>query len=179
MRLCAGDGDVSCGGKGGNMRSLFSPVCRAKNNEEYREVLKKRRFRFGLFILAGLATEAVVLYVHYCTEIGISEYHLGFLLGLGAGMALGGVVGILKIRRRLKDEEKLKEVRLKETDERELELDSMALRGTARILLGVLYVLLILGGIFASDLLLWLSWGLIILYLLSFALFRKYYESKF
>ncbi len=161
------------------MRSLFSPVCRAKNNEEYREVLGKRRFRFFLFILAGLATEAVALYVHFCTEIGISEYHLGFLLGLGAGLVIGGAAGILKIRRRLRDEEKLKELRLRETDERELGLDSMALRGTARILLGVMYVLLVLGGILANDMLLWLSWGLIIIFLLSFALLRKYYESKF
>lgn len=161
------------------MRSLFCPVCRAKNNEEYREVLRKRRFRFCLFILAGLATEAVVLYVHFCTEIGISEYHLGFLLGVGAGMAFGGVVGIVKVRRRLKDEEKLKELRLKETDERELEMDSLALRGTARILLGVMYVLLVLGGILANDTLLQVSWGLIVIYLFSFALLRKYYESKF
>lgn len=160
------------------MRSLFCPMCKAKNNEEYREILKKRRYRFFLFILAGLATEAVVLYVHFCTGIKISDYHLGFLLGLGGGMALGGVVGILKLRRHLKDEGKLKELRLKETDERELELDSLALRGTARILLAALYVLLVVGGILANDLLLWISWGLILLYLLSFALFRKYYESK-
>lgn len=161
------------------MRSLFSPVCRARNNEEYRKVLKERRFRFFLFVLAGLATEAVALYVHFCTEIGISEYHLGFLLGLGAGLVIGGAAGILKIRRRLRDEEKLKELRLRETDERELGLDSLALRGTARILLGVMYVLLVLGGILANDMLLWLSWGLIIIFLLSFALLRKYYESKF
>ena len=161
------------------MRSLFCPVCRAKNNEEYREVLRKRRFRFFLFILAGLVTEAVVLYVHFCTEIAVSDYHLGFLVGLGAGLAFGGLVGILKICRHLKDEEKLKELRLKETDERELEMGSLALRGTARILLGVLYVLLVLGGILANNMLLCLGWGLIIIYLLSFVLLRKYYESKF
>jgi len=160
------------------MRSMFCPMCRAKNNEEYREVLKKRRFRFCLFIMAGLATEAVVLYVHFCTGIEISEYHLGFLLRLGGGLALGSVVGILKNCRHLKDEEKLKELRLKETDERELELDSLALRGTARTLLGVVYVLLVLGGVLANDMLMWLSWGLILIYLLSFVLFRKYYESK-
>lgn len=160
------------------MMSLFCPMCRAKNNEEYRQVLKKRRSRFWLFILAGLATEAVSLFAYFCAGIEISEYRMGFLLGLGAGMALGGLIGILKIRRRMADEEKLKECRLKETDERELEIDSLALRGTARSLLGVLYVLLVLGGVLANDMLLWLSWGLILIYLLSFALLRKYYESK-
>ncbi len=160
------------------MMSLFCPMCRAKNNEEYRQVLKKRRSRFCLFILAGLATEAVSLFAYFCAEIEISDYLLGFLLGVGAGMALGGLIGILKIRRRMADEEKLKECRLKETDERELEVGSLALRGTARILLWVLYVLLVLGGVLANDMLLWLSWGLILIYLLSFALLRKYYESK-
>ena len=160
------------------MISLFCPTCRAKNNEEYRAVLKKRRGGFYLFILLGMATEAISLFVHFCTEIEISDYRLGFLLGLGAGMAFGGLVGILRIRRRLVDEEKLKEFRLKETDERELEVDSLALRGTARILLGVLYVMLVLGGVFGNDMLLWISWGLVAFYLFSYALLEKYYQSK-
>ena len=46
---------------------------------------------------------------------------------------IGGLVGILKICRHLKDEEKLKELRLKETDERELEMGSLALFPFRRI----------------------------------------------
>lgn len=107
------------------MRGLFCPRCRAKNNEEYRAVLKKRRGSFYLFILLGLATEAVCLFVHFCTEIEVSDYRLGFLLGLG-----------------------------------------------------VLYVMLVLGGAFGNDMLLWISWGLIAVYLVSYALLEKYYQSK-
>lgn len=153
-------------------------MCRARNNEEYRAVLKKRQVRLYLFILAGAATAGISLFVHFCTRIGLSEYRLGFLLGMGIGLMLGGLLGLLQIRRKLTDEEKLKESRLKETDERELEVASLALRGTARLMLGVLYVLLVLGGLFADDELLWTCYGLIAVFLFSDVVLRKYYEAK-
>lgn len=160
------------------MRGLFCPMCKARNNEEYRAVLKKRQARLYLFILAGVATAGISLFVHFCTRIELSEYRLGFLLGLGTGLVLGGLVGLLKIRRRLANEEKLKESRLRETDERELEVDSLALRGTARLMLGVLYVLLVLGGLFADDELMWICSGLISVFLFSDVVLRKYYGAK-
>ena len=144
-------------------------MCKARNNEEYRAVLKKRRIKMCLCILAGMATVGISLFVHFCTRIELSDYRLGFLLGLGSGLALGGAVGLWKIRRRLADEEKLKECRLKETDERELEVASLALRGAAR---------LVLGGLFKNDELMWVSWGLIGIFLLSNIVLRKYYETK-
>lgn len=158
--------------------SLFCPMCKAKNNEEYREVLKKRRFRFMLFVLTGMATEAVSLFLYFGTGIEYSEYHLGFMLGLGAGLLVGGLTGILRIQRLLRDEERLKEFRLKETDERELEVYSLAIRGAARLLLAVLYGMIFLGAIFRNEELVWICWGLIMFFLFSYFLFRKYYQSK-
>ncbi|MCM1192865.1 MAG: hypothetical protein NC389_10605 [Acetatifactor muris] len=160
------------------MKSLFCSVCRAKNNEEYRAVLKKRQISFCLFVLVGMATEAIVLFLHLCTQITFPEYRLGYLLGLGVGLALSGVVGLVQIRRRMADEEKLKKWRLKETDERELEVDSMALRTAAKMLLAVMYVVLIAAGMFAWKELLWVCWGLIAFFLLSYAICKKYYEVK-
>ena len=160
------------------MRGLFCPMCKARNNEEYRAVLKKCRIKMCLCILAGMATVGISLFVHFCTRIELSDYRLGFLLGMGSGLALGGAVGLWKIRRRLADEEKLKECRLKETDERELEVASLALRGAARLVLGALYVLLVLGGLFKNDELMWVCWGLIGIFLLSNIVLRKYYETK-
>lgn len=157
---------------------MFCPVCKARNNEEYREVLKKRQFKMYGFISAGFLTEAVSLYAYFCTQIQLSDYRLGFLMGLGFGLAFGGVAALLRIRGRLKDEEKLKEFRLKETDEREIEINGLALRGTARLLLGALYLMLILGGLLGDDKVLNISWVLLAVFLLGNVLLRRHYASK-
>ena len=160
------------------MKGLFCSVCKAKNNEEYRAVLKKRQVALGLFILAGLATEGLILFLYFIARIRIGEYQMGYLLGLGAGLMLGGVVGVVRIHRRMADEEKLKEFRLKETDERELEVDSLALRATAKTLLIALYVILIIAGVFDREELVHVCLGLVAFFLLGYAAFRKYYGTK-
>ncbi|MDE5587543.1 MAG: hypothetical protein K2J60_00165 [Acetatifactor sp.] len=160
------------------MRGLFCPRCKAKNNEEYRAVLKKRKVIFYLFILVGLATDGLVLFLNYCTRIIFLEYLLGYLLGLGVGLIFGGVIGLIQISRRMANEEKLKEFRLKETDERELEVDSLAYRATAKLLLVVLYVLLIVAGVFGREELLYVCFGLVGIFLIGYAAFRKYYGTK-
>lgn len=160
------------------MVNLFCSACRARNNEEYRAVLKKRQARRCLIILAGFATEVVVLVAYFCLQVELSEYRLGFLIGMGAGLAFGGVLALLKTRRLLTNEEKLKEARLKETDEREIEVNNLAIQGTAKILLGVLYVLLILGGVLGDDKIMIIAWGLVAVFLLGDVALRRYYESK-
>ena len=157
---------------------MFISGCRAKNNEEYRAVLKKRQVGLGLFILAGLATEGLVLFLNFCTQIHFGDYQLGYLLGLGAGLILSGVVGVVRIHRRMANEEKLKEFRLKETDERELEVDSLALRATAKTLLVALYITLIVAGVFEREELLYVCFGLVALFLFGYAAYRKYYGTK-
>ena len=164
--------------KEGKMKGLFCPVCKAKNNEEYRAVLKKRQVGLCLFILAGLATEGLVLFLHFYTRIQLGEYRLGYLMGIGAGLILGGVVGVVRVRRRMADEEKLKEFRLRETDERELEVDSLALRATAKTLLAAMYVTLIVAGVFKREELMQVCFGLIALFLFGYVAFRKYYGTK-
>ena len=160
------------------MRGLFCSTCRAKNNEEYRAVLKKRQVGCYLFILAGIATDGLVLFLNFCTRMEFPDHRQGYLLGLGVGLALSGVVGLVQIRRRMADEKKLKELRLKETDERELEVDSLALRAAAKLLLVALYVLLVMAGVFERAELMYVCFGLIGLFLLGYAVFRKYYGKK-
>lgn len=164
--------------KGWKMKDLFYSGCKAKNNEEYRAVLKKRRGVYALFILVGLATEGIVLFLHFCARFHFGAYQLGFLLGLGAGLMLGSVVGVLRICRIMTDEEKLKEFRLKETDERELEVNSRALQATAKTLLAALYAVLIAAGVFNRQDLEHVCLGLAALFLFAYVAYRKYYGTK-
>ena len=141
-------------------------------------MLKKRQVVFYLFILVGMATEGLVLFLHFFTRIHFEEYRLGYLLGMGAGLILGAAVGVVRMRRRMANEEKLKEFRLKETDERELEVNSLALRATAKTLLAALYVTMIVAGVFEREDLLYVCFGIIVIFLLVNATYRKYYGSK-
>lgn len=159
------------------MKGLFCAHCRARNNEEYREVLRKRLTRVWLVCIMGLlvALTGAVLFHTLLQEVG--EYQQGAVYGMGVGLMLGAVVSMFRIRRVLADEGRLKEQRLKETDERELEIGSLALRQTAKLLLLALYILMVF-GILVSEELLKVSCLLICTFLLSYIGFRRYYESK-
>lgn len=160
------------------MRGLFSPMCRAKNNEEYRAVLRKRQLSYFLCLLAGLAEVGLVLFLVLSARTELSEYRLGYLLGLGGGMVLASALALVRIQRKKASEEKLKAARLQETDERELEVDSLALRAAAKLLLGALYGLLVIAGLLQLEALTYVCFGLIGVFLLGYALFHRYYCNK-
>lgn len=159
------------------MKGLFCAHCKAKNNEEYREVLKKRLIRVRLLCLAGvlIVLSAAVLFHTVLAEM--DDYHQGVTYGMGTGLILGSIKAMLHIHRTLASEERLKEQRLKETDEREVEISNIALRQTAKLLLAVLYLSMVFGALVSEELLN-LCCLLIGIFLLSYIGFRKYYENK-
>ena len=118
---------------------------------------------------------AAVLFHTLLREAG--DWHQGAVYGMGTGLMLGSAVAMFRIRRILSDEGRLKEQRLKETDERELEIGNMALRQTAKLLLLVIYILMVF-GILISEELLKVCCLLIGIFLLSYIGFQKYYERK-
>lgn len=159
------------------MKGLFCAHCKARNNEEYREVLKKRLVRVRLLCLAGvLIILGAAVFFRILPE-RVDDYHQGFAYGLGTGLVLGSIIAMFRIHRILASEERLKIQRLKETDERELEIGNMALRQTAKLLLAFLYLSMIFGALVSEELL-YLCCLLICIFLLSYIGFRKYYENK-
>ncbi|MDE5801998.1 MAG: hypothetical protein K2I22_03660 [Lachnospiraceae bacterium] len=159
------------------MKGLFCAHCKAKNNEEYREVLKKRLVRVRLLCLAGvlIILSAAVLFHTVLAEM--DDYHQGVTYGMGTGLILGSIIAMLRIHRTLASEERLKEQRLKETDEREVEISNMALRQTAKLLLAVLYLSMVFGALVSEELL-DVCCLLIGIFLLSYIGFQRYYENK-
>lgn len=160
------------------MNGLFCQMCRAKNNEEYRAVLKKRQARMIWLVLAGMVTIGVSLAAYFFRGPEASEYRLGFSLGAGTGLILGAVIALARIRRMLTSEERLKEARLKETDEREIEVDNRALQATAKILLAALYVMMVLGGLFGWREMVDMCILLVGIFLLGYTGLKSYYGKK-
>lgn len=159
------------------MKGLFCAHCKAKNNEEYREVLKKRLVRVRLLGTAGILM-VLGMRVLFSTLWKETDGHRqSFIYGMGTGLMLGSMIAIFRIRRFLANEELLKRQRLKETDERELEIGNLALRQTAKLMLALFYVLMIF-SILVSRELLYVCCLLIGIFLLSYMVFRRYYENK-
>lgn len=159
------------------MKGLFCAHCKARNNEEYKEVLKKRLVRVRLTCLAGLLVIAGVAVLTCLLPGKVDDYHQGVTYGMGTGLILGSIVAMLRIRKTLTNEEKLKTQRLKETDEREIEISNMAIKQTAKLLLAVLYLSMVFGAL-VSEKLLCISSLLIGIFLLSYIGFQRYYENK-
>lgn len=159
------------------MKGLFCAHCKARNNEEYKEVLKKRLVRVRLICLAGLLVIAGAAVLTCLLPGKVDDYHLGVTYGMGTGLILGSIVAMLRIRKTLTNEDKLKVQRLKETDEREIEISNMAIKQTAKLLLVVLYLSMVFGALVSEELLN-LSCLLIGIFLLSYIGFQKYYENK-
>lgn len=159
------------------MKGLFCAHCKARNNEEYKEVLKKRLVRVRLTCLAGVLVIAGVAVLTCLLPGKVDDYHLGVTYGMGTGLILGSIVAMLRIRKTMTNEEKLKVQRLKETDEREIEISNMAIKQTAKLILAVLYLSMVFGALVSEELLN-LSCLLIGIFLLSYIGFQKYYENK-
>ena len=104
---------------------LFSGS-KATNNEEFRKQLQaKNKALLGL-ILLGIISAA---------KMKVDDYMLGVYCGIGVGLICSGIVFLIRNKRLMKDEEKLKEARLQVTDERNIEIGSRALRMAAFVLL--------------------------------------------
>lgn len=158
------------------MKGLFCGGCKARNNEEYRLVLHKRQKRMWLLLGVGILTAAVGMLGRFLLGVEGSR-QIAMVVGFGVGLALGACIAVHRIHRILTREEKLKEQRLKETDERELEVGNQALQATAKLILALLYILMIVGGLFVEEVM-WVCWLLIGAFLISYWLFHKYYEKK-
>lgn len=158
------------------MIGLFCDNCKAKNNEEFRIVLRKRQNRVWVLFGVGLLTIAAsILFMLWLGEEA-DDYRSGVFMGFGFGLCGGALAAICRMRRILADEERLKEQRLKEVDERNLEIRSLALQATAKVVLAGLYVLMLIGSIFVEELTYICSF-LICLFFFCYMAFIKFYEK--
>ena len=159
------------------MKGLFCDGRKAKNNEEYRLVLKKRQNGFWGLFAVGLFTIALGAVLNIAIKEQVSSRQISFVLGLGTGLSLASCIEIWLLAKIMKSEEQLKAKRLKEVDEREIEVRSRALQATAKVTLVVLYFLMIIGGLFIEEFV-GVCFLVIAVFLLSFQLFQQYYGKK-
>lgn len=151
--------------------------CTAKNNEEYKEELKKRmRTLVVMFVLGALTLVTMIVLIVLKPQM-LESYEAGLFTGMGTGLMVGAIMGIIRLRSRMKNEETLKKARLAETDERERELSNVAIRMTSKVMMAALYLVMLLSLFVAKEASLVMC-GLILLYFVSYIICRKIISKR-
>lgn len=150
---------------------------KAKTNEEYRKVIRKRMWIFAVLGIIGILTAALSFLTEAVLGITIRDYTQGFYCGVGIGLAVACILLFVKHGILLKNEEKLTQSRLECADERIEEINNKALRIALVVLLVVLYVTGLIGGIYYPILTRVLAIQ-IAFFIMVYLVARKVYEKK-
>lgn len=149
----------------------------AKTDDEYKEILTGRIRLWLLLGLVGLAT----LIVGIIAGLGAVGHQSSFLSGLYTGIGFAflaiSIARVLGTKKILKDELKIRQMRLKAQDERTILISQKALSMTAVILLITMYIGMLVMG-FIDLIIFWILWSLIMCFTVVYLLVRVYYEKK-
>ncbi len=129
------------------VRGIFCGTT-AATNEEYRTVLKRRNIWMVILMLAGALIAGSALYAEQAGKTALPEYSIGVYCGFGAGIALAGLILLIRNMILMGNEGKLKQDRLENSDERIREISNRACRSSLAILVLALVVGGMIGGIF-------------------------------
>lgn len=124
-----------------------------KNNEEYKEFLRRQNHWFAGFIVFGILLAALGFGAEFLAEeinltITIDDYLLGVYAGMGSALIGAGLAKIIRNRSTMKDEERLTKQRRERGDERIQEIGRIALRVAALLMILAMYVISLIGGLF-------------------------------
>jgi hypothetical protein len=158
------------------MRGLLCGTT-AKTNEEYRQVVMVRIYRFIGLGLIGAITLSTALLAEFYWKLDVKEEMLGVYTGAGFGILLISVIMIVKNILMLKNEEKLKESRISNSDERIKEISNRAFRTASIIMLIAMYALALIGGLFNPVLVKLLSM-VVSIFVLSYSVSYYIYNKK-
>ncbi len=158
------------------MRGLFCGTP-AKTNEEYKKVVKRRMLIMTLVGIAGAAALVIALLAKNFWNVTIEERMLGFYTGVGTGLFAGAIIMLIKDAILLRNEEKLKESRLNNTDERNQEISNKAVKFSVAVILFALYAVALIGGLYYPVLVKIMS-GMIFLFLLAYMGSYQFYNRR-
>ena len=149
----------------------------AKNNDEYKIVIKNRIKIMIAMTIIGIITTAVGFGAEFYFKAAINEHMLGVYSGMGTGLFASGIVLWIKNKRLLGNEEKLKASRLANTDERNREIGNKAFRVAAGVMLVALYATGLIGGLF-YQVLVEAFLFIVCIFLISYLIAYIYYNKK-
>lgn len=157
---------------------MNGPFCytKAKNNEEYKKVVKRRMIKMLLLFLLGSLAFSLTFFTESIGIIQINNQMLDVYKGVGTGLMFISTLLFVKNRLILKNEEKLKKDRINNSDERIQEISHKAFRIASISLLVALYIVGLIGGLYNPVLvkvLLSLISAFLLVYLIAYRVYEK------
>jgi hypothetical protein len=152
-------------------------VSNIKTNEEYRVVIKTRMKIMVGIIFLGIITATIGFCAEFYFKTPMNEHMIGVYSGIGVGLFIVGTILLIKNRLLLKDDKKLKESRLNNTDERIQEISNKAFKIASYSMIIALYLIALIGGLFypvLTEVLLFI----VSIFLLAYMGAFKYYNNR-
>lgn len=118
-----------------------------KTNDEYKKVIKARILIFIGLIVLGVITLIVTFLGDSYLNLKISESMISTYSGFGTGITVVGIILLIKNVSILNNEEKLRKVRISNTDERIKEINLKASKVALGFMLVTMYLVGLIGGI--------------------------------
>ncbi|NFH80211.1 hypothetical protein FDA09_00495 [Clostridium botulinum] len=153
-------------------------MCKYKtnNNEEYKKVIKARMNLMGLIFVIGSITVTASLMSKVIWKSSINPHIIDIYSGCGIGLVVASVIKWVQNKSILENEEKLKQSRLKNNDERILEINNKSLKLAGIVLLSSLYLVGLIGGFFypiLAQVLLTMVCVFFVTYFISYKIYDK------
>lgn len=151
---------------------------RAETDEEFRRKLKGRQ---KILMLVGLLGVAAVIAGIFLGNMDLESHRYsflsGFYVGAGAGVLAVCIVGSIRIRRVMKDGKRLRSERIKESDERNIDIirKSGSMAGFVFVYLSC--AVMLAAGFFSMEVF-WTIWCSLVGYFLIFWGVNGYYKRK-
>ncbi len=149
----------------------------ARTDAEYQKMIQFQKKIDVLVVVTGILTFFIVYMIPKVVDFSMNENISGLYSGLGIGLVFAGIGKYLQHTSWLKNEQSIKAARLKNNDERIVEIGRKAYQMSATLLLIALYFLGLIGGFFEPILILVMG-GLVWLFLLSYCVAFFIYSKK-
>lgn len=149
----------------------------ATTDKDYRKTLKKRICMYYIMILLGVITFTLSIIFSTGSFAYLSDFLSGVYTGTGSALIAIGIVFIIKTKKILKDEGKIKQKRLAEQDERNQMITQRAMYTSSVILIFLAYISLMISGIFNLAVF-WTLWVIIAVYMVIFISLLIYFNKK-
>ncbi len=159
-----------------NFKGIFCSTT-AATNEEYKKVLKGRNIRMIIMSGAGLLVMAAALAAEKNGNAALPDYILGVYCGAGTGIAIAGVLLLIRNLILMRNEDKLKQNRVENSDERLKEIGNCATRASVQVMLLGGTGAALIGGIYEPILVKALLF-MLDLFILSYAAAFAYFKRK-
>lgn len=117
------------------------------SDEEYRKYAGRRCFVYAGLALIGVITAAIAIAAEFLWMVEISDMMLGVYTGVGTGLTVAGIILLIKNMLLIKDEKKLRQARIADSDERNIQISMLATKAALAVLLIGMYFAILLGGL--------------------------------